>query len=104
MYRNFINEQSQKQIFCGIVTSEIFDKINFRKALKDGFRLTASVVYLASLRGKVWVKSCICASRFSKDAVELFNVLINGDFEDFYTLCIEGGRDQDVNYHIAYYP
>ena len=62
MYRNFINEQSQKQILCGIVASEIFDKINFRKALKGGFHLTVNVVYLTSLRGKVWVKSCIVPS------------------------------------------
>ena len=48
-------------------------------------------------------KELYCASHFSNDAVELFNVLINSDFEDFYTLCIEGGRYQNVNYHMAYF-
>jgi len=100
--RNFINEQSQEQVLLGIVTSEAFNEANFRKALKDGFRLTASVAYLASLRGKEWLKSCIVAKHFSLDAVQLCNVLINSDLEDFYTLCIEGECGENTNYHMAY--
>ncbi len=100
--RNFINEQSQEQILLGILTGEAFNVASFRKALKDGFRLTASVAYLASLRGKEWIKSCIVAKHFSKEAVQLCNVLINSDFEDFYTLCIEGECGGNPNYHMAY--
>ena len=100
--RNFINEQSQEQILLGILTGEAFNVASFRKALKDGFRLTASVAYLASLRGKEWIKSCIVAKHFSKEAVQLCNVLINSDLEDFYTLCIEGECGENPNYHMAY--
>ena len=93
------------KILKEVVTGSAFNVLSFKKALTDGAFLTEDVVYLAYLRGYVWLEACSCAKHFTPEAASLCNSLYEG-FGSFWSLCIGGYRDETgkmpPNYFMAY--
>ena len=86
----FLTNEEQEQILINLLTSPIFEKADFKKALKEGCLLTEKVVYLAYFRGKQWLEICNVSRQFKPDAPNLCNELYgNESLNDFFTICLK---------------
>ena len=94
----FLTNDEQEQILINLLTSPMFERADFEKALKDGCFLTPKVVYLAYFRGKQWLETCNVSRQYNPEVPNLCNELYGNEaLNDFFTICLKN------NCIMAYY-